>query len=130
MNQRTANYIDRLLQAHDDTAAFIQDNYADLGMPAEEAREIVQTIDSSADAIEKKAFGIQNFKKRQAGIMAKRAEAIMTESDEPYMRTYSNPMKPIEVNADEPYMKQYGDDQSSAVIHGKASNGRTLAPKH
>jgi len=37
-------------------------------------------------------------------------------------------MKPIQTNADEPYMSAYGDDQSSAVNHGKSTIGRPLAP--
>jgi hypothetical protein len=138
MDRQDIEATSRLLQAYDDTADFVQRHYAKIGLPEKEAKQIVNALDQRADAIEKRAFGEESFEKRKAFALrknaadrrAKLAEVLQKESDEPYMSTYKNPMKPLEVNSDEPYMRQYADDQSSGVIHGKASNGRALAPGH
>ena len=112
---------DPMLVRLDRVAHTIQTKYAEWGMPFEVAREIVQDIDRTADEIEVLAFGKQSFTVRQA-------EVIQREPDEKYMDAFKNPMQPHQVEGDEPYMKAYGDDQSSAVHHGKAENGRPLAP--
>lgn len=79
----------------------------------------------AADVIEAEAFGADSIMRRQEAVVAK---VIQKDSDEPYMNTFQNPMKPILTNADEPYMDAYADDQSSAVRDGKSSTGVKLAP--
>lgn len=110
-----------ILARLDKMAAQIQANHESWGMPFETAKEIVNNLDTVADSIEVAAFGKESFTRRQA-------EVIQKDSDESYMSTFSNPMQPHQKDADEPYMKAYSDDQSSAVHHGKASDGRPLAP--
>ncbi len=107
----------------DRIAKLIQEKYASLALSFEEAKEMVNTLDATADAVEIDTFGKESFVRRQA-------EVIQKEGDEPYMGTFKNPMAPVQTEGDEPYMRAYADDQSSAVIHGKAENGRALAPGH
>lgn len=115
--------VEQILTTMDRLAAHIQANHAAWGMPFETAKAIVNDIDRQADQVEITAFGKESFEKR-------RAEVIQKESDEPYMGTFENPMAPVQTESDEPYMKAYKDDQSSAVIHGKSTTGRPLAPGH
>ena len=44
------------------------------------------------------------------------------------MTTYNSPMAVHKQDSDESYMSAYNDDQTEAVINGKAENGRPLAP--
>ncbi len=118
--QKEANSI---LNRFDRMASLIQTKYAEMGLEFAEAKEMVNTLDQVADKIEISAFGKESFENR-------RAEVIQKEPDEPYMGTFKNPMSPVQTESDEPYMRAYADDQSSAVIHGKAENGRALAPGH
>lgn len=118
--QKQANsYLNRL----DRIASAVQSKFAEMGLEQAEAKEIVNALDAKSDAIEIAAFGKESFERR-------RAEVIQKEGDEPYMNTFKNPMAPVQTESDEPYMRAYSDDQSSAVIHGKAENGRALAPGH
>jgi len=113
----------RILGRLDVLAKTIQEKYADFGFSFDDAKGMVNDLDTVADRVEIDSFGKESFTSRQA-------EVLQKESDEPYMGTYKNPMQPIQTESDEPYMKAYGDDQSSAVIHGKAENGRPLAQGH
>lgn len=115
--------IEQILTRVDRLATHIQKNHEAWGMPFEAARDIVNALDKTADEVELTAFGKESFEKR-------RAEVIQKESDEPYMSAFANPMAPIQTESDEPYMKAYKDDQSSAVVHGKSTTGRPLAPGH
>lgn len=122
---------DRVLARLDRIASTIQAQYAAWGMPAEEAKKLVNALDLTADEIESASFGGSSLEKRQVEIVkqasvTKQAEVIQKDSDEAYMSTFSNPQKPIQVEADEPYMKAYGDDQSSGVLNGKSTTGRPL----
>jgi hypothetical protein len=121
MPKYAAEQANAQLSRLDKLAHTIQANHESWGMPFEVAKEIVNDLDRTADEIEIAAFGKESFVKRQA-------EVIMREPDEPYMQTFENPMQPHQTDADEPYMSAYSDDQSSAVNHGKAENGRPLAP--
>lgn len=121
MPKFAAKDADAILTRLDKMAAHIEANHESWGMPFETAKAIVNDIDTVADAIESSTFGKESFQKRQA-------EVIQKESDEPYMATFSNPMKPHQTESDEPYMRAYSDDQSSAVHHGKSTTGRPLAP--
>lgn len=133
----------------DKTAQLIQDNYKAWGIPFKIAKEMVNRLDKTADAVESLVYGERSLQNRQAevavqsedfvkealteglisrGEFAKAAKVIQRDSDESYMETFGNPHKPIETDADEPYMSAYGDDQSSAVNDGEDSTGRDLAP--
>ena len=112
---------DRILGRLDRIAHVIQANHESWGMPFEAAKTLVNEIDKTADDLEISAFGKESFQKRQA-------EVIQRDADEKYMDTFKNPMAPIQTEGDEPFMKAYGDDQSSAVNHGKSENGKPLAP--
>jgi len=118
--QKEANSI---LNRFDRIASVIQSKFAQMGLEQPEAKEMVNALDAVSDKIEISAFGKESFERR-------RAEVIQKETDEPYMNTFKNPMAPVQTESDEPYMRAYSDDQSSAVIHGKAENGRALAPGH
>ncbi len=133
----------------DKTAKLIQENFKAWGIPFKIAKEIVNNLDKTADAVEALAFGEQSLQARQAEIavtssdfakdattqglisrsdFAKAAKVIQRDSDEKYMDTFKNPSKPIETDGDEPYMSAYGDDQSSSVNDGEDETGRDLAP--
>lgn len=122
---------DRMLARLDRIAATVQEKYASWGMPFEAAKQIVNAIDKTADAIEATSFGRQSLARRQAEIMGgKTAKVIQRDADEKYMDTFKNPMMPVQIEADEPYMHIYDDDQSSAVGSGESTSGRKLAPSY
>lgn len=127
---------DKILARLDRSARTIQANHQQWGMPFEVAKAIVNDLDKTADEIEIATYGEDSFLARQAEVVkqastGKTAEVVQAEPDEPYMGTFKNPMAPIQVESDEPYMKAYGPpDQSSAVIHGKSTSGKPLAPGH
>ncbi len=110
-----------LLSSIDKAASFLQENFPKLGMTFEEAKPLVNALDTLADQIEVQSFGATSFE-------ARKAEVLQKDSDESYMGTFANPMQPHQVESDEPYMGAYRDDQSSAVRDGKSSTGRPLAP--
>lgn len=123
----------RILGRLDKLAETIQQNHESWGMPFDQAKSLVNELDKTADEIESAAFGTESLQNRQIEIVtgqpaAKTAQVIQRDGDERYMDTFKNPMQPHQIESDEPYMKLYGDDQSSAVIHGQAENGRKLAP--
>lgn len=114
--------------AHLDMAAGeIQANHKVLGISFDVAKEVVNSLDRTADELETSAFGQSSLEKRQVELL-KKAKVIQRDGDEPYMVAFENPMKPLQTDADEPYMQAYSDDQSSAVETGKSSTGRPLAP--
>jgi len=123
---------DRILGRLDKLAESVQTKYETWGMPFDQAKSLVNEIDKTADEIEKATFGEESLQRRQVEtvLAGKTAQVIERDADEKYMDTFKNPMAPKQVEADEPYMRAYGDDQSSAVIHGQAENGRKLAPGH
>lgn len=115
-SKRVSTILGRL----DKVAETIQDNFEQWGMPFEQAKGMVNQIDTSADEIEKLAFGERSLRVRQA-------EVIQRETDEPYMATFETG-EVVQQDADEPYMSAYSDDDSSAVHHGRDRNGRPLVP--
>lgn len=124
---------DKILARLDRVASTIQEQHEKWGMPFAAAKELVNELDKTADEVEIAAFGQKSFEARQTEVVTassgrKTAEVIQRDSDEKYMDGFKNPMQPIQTAADEPYMKAYGDDQSSAVHHGKTTTGRPLAP--
>jgi len=120
--------VDQFLARLDRTAAVVQEKHEAWGIKFAAAKAIVNEIDKIADDLEKAAYGEKSLTIRQAQLIGKTAEVIQKDADEGYMDAFRNPMAPIQTEANEPYMKAYGDDQSSAVHHGKSSTGRPLAP--
>jgi len=121
----------RILGRLDRLANEIQTNHDSWGMPFDTAKDLVNELDKTADEVEMAAFGEESLQNRQIEVVtasSKKAEVIQRDADEKYMDTFKNPMQPHQIEADEPYMKLYGDDQSSAVNHGKSETGRPLAP--
>jgi len=127
MSKQAKAKVDSILGRLDKMAGFIQENREKLGMDFSTAKELVNGLDVVADEIEKMAYGPESLSRRQVEVL-KTAEVIQRDADESYMDTFKNPMQPIQTNGDEPYMSAYGDDQSSAVNHGKSTSGRPLAP--
>lgn len=122
---------DQILARLDRIASTVQKSHEQWGMKFEAAKGLLNEIDRVADELESAAYGSESLAIRQAQIITgseKTAEVIQRDSDEKYMDTFKNPQKPIQTEADEPYMRSYAVDQSSEVNHGKASNGRPLAP--
>ena len=122
------NQVDQILARLDRMAATVQENHEKWGLKFAAAKDLVNEIDKTADELEMAAYGEKSFTVRQAQIFGKTAEVIQKDADESYMETFKNTMAPIQTEADEKYMSAYGDDQSSAVNHGKSSTGRPLAP--
>lgn len=137
----------QILSRMDKLAGAIQKNHAKWGLSFKQAKELVVSLDRVADETEAFLFGQDSLSRRQAEIavqdedfakeaqrivgdevFTKAARVIQRDSDEAYMDTFQNPMKPIETDADEPYMDAYSDDQSSAVFEGEDDTGRELAP--
>lgn len=118
---------DHILARWDRMASAMQERHEQMGVPFAAAKEIVNWIDKLADEFETIAYGAESLTIRQASTM-KLGEVLQRDADEGYMDTFKNPMQPIQTEADEPYMRAYGDDQSSAVHHGKSDTGRPLAP--
>jgi hypothetical protein len=99
MAKFSAKQADQILGRLDRIAATIQDKHEAWGMPFDMAKEVVNTLDRTADE---------------------------SDPDEAYMSNFGNPMEPIQTDADESYMSAYKDDQSSSVRGGKSTTGRPL----
>ncbi len=113
--------VDSLLLGFDTIAQFIEQNSNMMGLKTATAKAALKSLDMVADVLESELLGPQNLAKRKA-------QVLQQDADESYMGTFDAPMAPHQVDGDEPYMAAFGDDQSSAVQSGKASNGRPLAP--
>jgi hypothetical protein len=122
--------LNKILERLDRMASIVQEKHEEWGMQFEAAKALVNEMDKTADALELNTYGEKSLVRRQASVMGitKGAAVMEREPDEKYMDAFQNPMEPHQTNSDEPYMKAYADDQSSAVINGKAENGRALAP--
>jgi len=112
----------------DKVAETIQANHEEWGMPFEQAKDLVNTLDVAADDFESMTFGGGSLEHRQMEVLAsdKKAEVLQRDADEPYMDSFKSTEGVVQSDADEPYMSAYGDDQSSAVVHGKSTNGQPL----
>ena len=119
--------VDHFIAGLDRLAATVQEKHESWGMKFAAAKDLVLALDKYADELEKAAYGDTSLTLRQAEVL-KTAEVIQRDSDEKYMDTFKSPTKPIQTEADEPYMRAYADDDTSGVHHGKAENGRPLAP--
>lgn len=124
-----SDQISKSLGRLDKAAQVIQENHKAWGIPFEQARQIVNALDQSADDIEKLAFGEESMRRRQVEVL-KTARVIQRDGDEGYMQTFESVQGVIQADGDEPYMTAYKDDQSSAVIGGKDAVGSPLAPGH
>lgn len=123
----TRESANRSLNCLDHMAKTVQENYQKLGYTFEEAKQIVNDLDRTADTIQAAAFGDGSLLEHQIDIL-REANVLERDSDEPYMDTFNAPMAPHQVDADEPYMSQFKDDQSEAVQTGVSTTGRPLAP--
>jgi hypothetical protein len=66
------------------------------------ASAINRDIDTFADKFEIAVFGKENLQKRASRLI--QAKVVQRDSDEEYMKTFENPIKPITTDTDEPYM--------------------------
>jgi len=124
-SKRVSTILGRL----DKVAEVIQEKSAEWGMPFDEARSLVNELDSASDNLEQMAFGPESLERRQIEVMAKvqtkEAEVIQRDADEGYMATFETGAV-IQQDADEPYMAAYRDDDTSGVNHGTSTTGRPL----
>lgn len=116
-----------MLGRMDTLAQTVMQRYASWGMSQEDAKRVVNALDSVADDFERCAFGEESLQARQIEVL-KQAKVIQQDSDESYMGTFNAPTAPIQTDGDEPYMQAYKDDQTTAVNSGKSTVGRPLAP--
>lgn len=110
----------------DEMAKQIQSKFASMGLDKATAKTLVNDLDKVADLVEVGAYGADSFITRRIEVL-KQAKVLQQDSDESYMGTFANPMSPKQTESDEKYMSAFKDDQSSAVISGKAENGKPLA---
>ncbi len=66
------------------------------------ASQINHDIDTFADKFEVAIYGKDNLQRRASKV--REAKVIQRDSDEEYMKTFENPIKPITTDTDEPYM--------------------------
>ncbi len=129
MNRKVANQI---LTNLDETANRI-DALAKAGkINPKVAAQLCGEIDAFADKFQVAAFGESNLKGHQAKVLKQ-------DSDEPYMKTFENPNKPIQTDADEPYMHKveksfnsdaidtYDQDRSTTVTDRKEHEIRDVS---
>ncbi len=64
------------------------------------AAELLHNIDTTADRIQVAAYGAESLEAYKGKV----AKVIKQDSDEPYMKTFENPQKPLQTDSDEPYM--------------------------
>jgi hypothetical protein len=126
-HEEAKKLVDAALTRLDGLANGIQAKFACMGLDEASAKAVVNGLDKAADAIESAFYGTDSLVERQVEAL-KQAKVLQRESDEPYMATFDSPMAVHQQESDEPYMSAYNDDQSAAVINGKANNGRPLAP--
>lgn len=96
------------------------------------ASRLCLELDRFADRFQARYLGPDNLRSHQAKV-------IKQDADEPYMKTFDNPVKPLETNADEPYMHKvekgfnsdaidtYDADRSSQVTDRKEHDVRDLS---
>lgn len=101
------------------------------------ATAITRDIDAFADKFEVAVYGKENLQKRASRLI--QAKVVQRDSDEQYMETFKNPIKPITTDADEKYMHTaehgynstkdqgtYDVDRSSTVHDREEYNVRDL----
>ena len=75
------------------------------------AASITRDIDTFADKFEIATYGKENLVKRASKVH--QAKVLQRDSDEEYMKTFENPIKPITTDADETYMHKAGHGYNS-----------------
>ena len=132
MNKQLAN---KILSNLDETANLIDKLAKDGKLDPKVAAELNGNIDSFSDRFQVAAFG----QKSLAGWKSKVGKVLQQDSDEPYMKTFENPQKPIQTDADEPYMHRteksfncdsiptYDSDDTSGVTDRKEHAVRDLS---
>lgn len=122
----------QILTKLDSTAKAVEELRDAGAVGSREAGELLHNIDSFADRFQVAHFGESSFRDFQAKV-------IERDSDEPWMETFQNPQKPIEVDPDEPYMhetgksfncdsiKTYDSDDTSGVTDRKEFTVRDLS---
>ena len=110
------NDANAVLQFFDKLANAVEKSPAKFGLTAHGAKVAMVYIDSASDDFERKTFGEDSLRTRQAEVgRGRRAEDIQTEPDEPYMKTFDNPSAPLQTEPDEPYMAEFGTDNTDEV---------------
>ena len=132
MNKQLAN---KILSNLDETANLIDKLAKNGKLDSKVAAELNGNIDSFSDKFQSAAFGKQSL----AAWRAKVGRVDQMDSDEPYMKTFENPQKPIQTDADEPYMHHteksfncdsiptYDSDDTSGVTDRKEYAVRDLS---
>ena len=96
------------------------------------ASGIIRDIETFADKFEISVFGKQNLMKRAS--QARQAKVLQQDSDEAYMKTFENPIKPITTDADEPYMHKaehgYQSTKDIDTYDADISSSVTDRPEH
>lgn len=122
----------QILAKLDSTAKTVEELRDAGAMGSREAGELLHKIDGFADRFQVAHFGEESFRGFQAKVLER-------DSDEPWMDTFQNPQKPIEVDPDEPYMhetgksfncdsiKTYDSDDTSEVTDRKEFAVRDLS---
>jgi hypothetical protein len=93
------------------------------------ANSIAHDIDVFADKFEVAVYGKENLSKRVAKLH--QAKVMQRDSDEEYMKTFENPIKPITTDADEPYMHkvQHGYNSTKDMETYDADISRSVAER-
>ena len=99
MDKRIAS---KILSSLDSTAKLVEGLRAEGKVDSREAGELLHNIDGFADKLQIAVMGEEAFRAFQAKV-------IKRDSDEPWMDTFDNPQKPIQVEPDEPYMHETGN---------------------
>jgi hypothetical protein len=106
MDKTTAN---KILTALDHTADEIENLVKTKKIDPKVASQVIKNIDSFADKFEVTAFGAKNLASRKAKV-------LQQDSDEPYMKTFENTVKPLKTDADEEFMHKVGPSFNSKGI--------------
>ena len=92
----------RVLATLDNTAQQIEDLARAGKIDPRLATSIIRDVDVFADKFEIAVYGKENLAKRASTL--RQAKVMQRDSDEEYMKTFENPIKPITTDADEKYM--------------------------
>jgi hypothetical protein len=132
MDKRIANQI---LTNLDGTADLVEKLVKDKHLHPKLGAELTRNLDAFADRFQIAAFGKESLEAWKAKV----ARVDQRDPDEPYMETFQNPQKPIEVEADEPYMHKteksfncdsiptYDSDDTSQVTDRKEYDIRDVS---
>lgn len=102
MSKMTKDTAKKVLTALDSAANELQRLKVAGFLDAATVDGMLLDLDTSADRIQLAAFGPESFEAYKAKV----AKVFKQDPDEPYMKTFENPQKPIKTESDEPYMKK------------------------